>query len=364
MFACNPRYIFEQLYGNAQKQLEYVWCINNKTNSLDQFGNVKTVKYNTFLYYYFQMTSKVIVSNLPTPIFLPLRKGQIMVNTWHGGGAYKRVGLSSPRRSSLTNKQEIRGFKTLENKNNFEWERYKAKYNLKDTTYFISSSRSFTEVMSGAQLLPLSSYLNIGMPRNDIFFSDYSEERRRTKEKLGINVNKSVVLYAPTYRGNVKSQVYNLELDIELCLESLNKRWGGEWVFAFRSHVFGESQDVGGEFVVNASDFEEMQQLLCMADVLITDYSSSMWDFALTRKPAFLFTPDLQYYLNDDRGFYTPIDDWPFPYAETNDKLADLIGSFDMISHKIKIESHLKSFGSYEDGNATTKIISIIDQYL
>jgi CDP-glycerol glycerophosphotransferase len=79
------------------------------------------------------------------------------------------------------------------------------------------------------------------------------------------------------------------------------------------------------KYAVNASKYDEMQELLCMADVLITDYSSSQWDFALTGKPGFLFTPDLDYYQHEDRGFYTPIDDWPFPYAKTNEELSNLI---------------------------------------
>ncbi len=360
MFACNPRAIFELLYNKKQQELEFVWCLNEPSEDLKPFAKVKTVKYNSLYYFYYQMTSKVIVANIPSPIYVPLRKKQVFLNTWHGGGAYKKVGLLSPKQSSLSKISEGLKIKSIEDKNNQEWERYKAKYNAKDTTFFISSCKKFTDVMLESQLLPLSAYLEIGMPRNDVFFSDYTQLILKAKIKLGIPSTKKVVLFAPTYRGNVKSQSFNLEIDIKSCLKSLKSKWGGEWVFVFRGHVLGVHESVEDKQIVNASKYEEMQELLCMADVFITDYSSSMWDFALTKKPAFLFTPDLEYYLNSDRGFYTPIEEWAFSYAKTNNELSNLIETFDDDIHQRKVQKHMTSLISYEEGNATEKCLKKI----
>jgi len=361
MFACNPRAVFEDLYADNKNDLEFIWCLNQPSEDLKLFQNVKTVKYNTLKHFYFQMTSKLVVINIGAPIYIPLRKNQIMLNTWHGGGAYKRVGLLSPKQDSLLKKSEGVKIKTIENKNNQEWEKYKAKYNAKDTTYFISSCKRFTEVMLESQFIPRSAYLEIGMPRNDVFFSDYSEIILKAKNKLGIPSYKKAVLFAPTYRGNSKNQIFNLELDVQSCLGSLEKRWGGEWVFVFRGHVLGMHQNVNNEQIINASQYEEMQELLCMADVFITDYSSSMWDFALTGKPAFLFTPDLDYYLKNDRGFYTPIEEWAFPYAQTNDELEHLIVNYDDEIHQSKVQKHLLIMGSFENGKATQRIHEIVE---
>lgn len=364
MFACNPRVIFEYLYDRYQKEIEFVWVLNQPSEDFNSFDNVIRISYNSFLHFYYQMTSRVIVSNIPSPIYLPLRNGQIMIDTWHGGGAYKKVGLSSPSKPSLARRATGVWPKTMEGINNHEWEAYKAIYNQKDTTFFISSSQRFTGVMLGSQLLPLSAYLEIGMPRNDIFFSNCSVLIEKAKRRLGISLKKKIVLYAPTYRGNAKDQKSILNIDIELCIESLGKQWGGEWVFVYRGHVWGLHQEVRNDNIINASQYEEMQELLCMADVFITDYSSSMWDFALTKKPAFLFTPDLEYYLNKDRGFYTPIDEWPFPYAQTNDELVAIIESFDTKVHLSKVNSHLERMGSFEQGNATEVISKLIATYL
>ena len=200
------------------------------------------------------------------------------------------------------------------------------------------------------------------MPRNDIFFKDYKAVGEKAKKKLGIRSDKKVILFAPTYRGNAKNQHNDMNLDIQMCLDAAKVRWDGDWVFVFRMHVLSNSLDKERipANAVNASKYDEMQELLCMADMFITDYSSSQWDFSLTKKPAFLFTPDLDYYLNKDRGFYTSIDDGAFPYARSNQELEDLIKSYDEEAHLKKVQRNMELFGSFEDGHATEKVCDVI----
>ena len=284
-----------------------------------------------------------------------------MIDTWHGGGAYKRIGISIPKQASLSDVTK-KAIITTEASDNTRWEQYRAYYNALDTSIFLSSSKRFTEVMYQSQMLPREAYLEIGMPRNDIFFTNYKAFGDKAKQKLGIDIDKKVILFAPTYRGNVKNQHFNMQLDIKMCLNAAHERWGGEWVFAYRMHIFSNSLDKDNipENAINASKYDEMQELLCMADVLITDYSSSQWDYALTKKPGFLFTPDLDYYMHKDRGFYTPIEDWAFPYARTNDELTVLIKNFDESKHIQKVQRHLDLLESCEDGHATKSVCQII----
>ena len=307
------------------------------------------------------MTAKIIVANIPSPCYVPRRKSQVMIDTWHGGGAYKRFGITTPKQESLS-KLSGHAILTTEAKDNSKWELYKAYYNAIDTSLFISSCKVFTDVIHEAQLIPKESCLEFGTPRNDIFFKDTTSIKEKAKDKLGIHRDKKVILFAPTYRGNVKKQQNDLILDINQCIDAAKERWGGEWVFVYRMHIFSSSLDRAKipESAIDASKYDEMQELLCMADVFITDYSSSQWDFALTKKPGFLFTPDLDYYTNEDRGFYTPIEDWAFPYAQTNEELAKLITDFDESSHLEKVQRHLDMLGSCEDGHATEKVCKII----
>ena len=364
-FACSPRYIYEYLNEKFGGQLQYVWCLQNPPIEINKNNKVKSVTYNSLAYFYYQMTSKVIVSNIPSPCYIPRRKKQFMIDTWHGGGAYKRIGISVPKQDSLS-KSPKKVISTSDTSDNAKWEMYKAYYNALDTNLFLSSSKKFTDVMYNSQMLPKEAYWEIGMPRNDVFFGDYSAISENAKKKLGIESRKKVILFAPTYRGNVKHQQYKMNLNIQMCLEAAKERWGGEWVFVFRMHIHSNSLDKDRipENAVNASKYDEMQELLCMADVLITDYSSSQWDFALTKKPGFLFTPDLDYYLNEDRGFYTPIDDWAFPYAKTNEELVRLIRDFDEKKNLQKIQRHLDLLGSCENGHATEKVCDMIEKHL
>ena len=357
-YVCNPRYIYEYLYEKFGDKLEYVWCLNVKVEAIQNRHNVKTVKYNSLRYFYYQMTSKVIVANLPSPCYVPKRKQQFMIDTWHGGGAYKRIGISIPKRESLSQAAKADAGVS----DNTKWELYRAYYNALDTSIFLSSSKRFTEVMYESQMIPKENYLEVGMPRNDIFFSDYSLIATKAKQKLGIGADKKVILFAPTYRGSVKHQQFEMKLNIQKCIEAAHDRWGGEWVFVYRMHIFSNSLDKDNipADAVNASNYDEMQELLCMADVLITDYSSSQWDFALTKKPGFLFTPDLDYYSHEDRGFYTPIEDWAFPYAKTNEELSELIRNFDESTHLAKVQKHLDLLKSCENGYATERISNII----
>ena len=364
-YVCNPRYIYEYLESKCGERLQYIWCLQNPPKSLKMKASVKIVSYNSLRYFYYQMTSKVIVANLPSPCYVPRRKEQFMIDTWHGGGAYKRIGISIPKQASLS-KISRKGIKTTESSDNTKWEVYRAYYNALDTNIFLSSSKRFSEVMFESQMIPRESYVELGMPRNDIFFKEHKQIGEKAKKFLGIDTNKKVILFAPTYRGNVNNQQFSMNLDIQMCVETAKKRWGGEWVFAYRMHVFSNSLDRENipKYAVNASKYDEMQELLCMADVLITDYSSSQWDFALTGKPGFLFTPDLDYYQHEDRGFYTPIDDWPFPYAKTNEELSNLIICFDEDKHRAKVQRHLDLLESCEDGHATEKICDIIMKQL
>ena len=364
-FACSPRYIYEYLNEKFGGQLQYVWCLQNPPVTLKKNNRVKCVPYNSLAYFYYQMTSKVIVANIPSPCYVPRRKKQFMIDTWHGGGAYKRIGMSVPKQESLS-KSPKKVISASDTSDNAKWEMYKAYYNALDTNLFLSSSKKFTDVMYNSQMLPKEAYWEIGMPRNDVFFGDYSSISEKAKKKLGIESRKKVILFAPTYRGNVKHQQYKMNLNIQMCLDAAKERWGGEWVFVFRMHIHSDSLDKDRipENAVNASKYDEMQELLCMADVLITDYSSSQWDFALTKKPGFLFTPDLDYYTNEDRGFYTPIDDWAFPYAKTNEELVSLIRDFDEKKNFQKVQRHLDLLGSCENGHATEKVCDIIEKQL
>lgn len=340
-FSCNPKYIFIELYDKQKDKFEFVWCLNDATQLSSKYENVKIAKYKSLKHIYYQITSNVVILNHANPVYIPLRKKQLKINTWHGGGAYKKVS---------------RAVKNDE----YKFEDYKALYEIKDTDYFISSSRKFTEVMVESQMLPKSVYLEVGMPRNDLFFRKNEKLQQEIKDILKIDSKIKTVLYAPTYRGAQDSQELNMTLDVKSVLKSLKGRFMGEWLMLMRTHINTiKTSNSSDNHIIDVTSYPDMQELLLIADVLITDYSSSIWDFSLTKKPAFLFTPDLEKYI-DKQGFYTDINEWSFPYSKTNEKLMKDILEFDNKTHENKIKKHLDNLVSFEKGIASSLVRNII----
>jgi CDP-glycerol glycerophosphotransferase len=220
--------------------------------------------------------------------------------------------------------------------------------------------------MNKSYFIPYEKYLSIGMPRNDIFFKDNRDSILLLKNKLNISKEVGIVLYAPTHRSNMKNSLAVMNkaienLDIDKLKYQLEKKFGKEFICLFRGHP-GFLNKLQCNGTINVSSYSDMQELLLIADVLISDYSSCTWDFSLTSKPCFLFTPDLDQYLSHDRGFYTPIEQWPYPLARTNEELCENIINFDKTEYVTKVKKHYEDMGSYEQGTATEQVTKILQE--
>jgi len=347
-YSCNPKYIFECLRERVKTRPacgrpRYVWCLNHQGALPESCADVTVVRHYSLLWFYYVLTSKVIVVNQQLSVFLPIRNSQVVINTWHGGGAYKKV--------ALENREENKP-----SSNTYNHYHYKL-INL-STTFFISSCRAFTDIMSNSFMMEKDKFVPIGMPRNDVFFRESEAISRIIRERLGIQYNVGIVLYAPTFRGGFKnSQTVDFTVDVNSVLAALKERFQKEFAFVFRDHYINSTTTDAA--IIDATGYPDMQELLCAADVLITDYSSSVWDFSLTGKPGFLYTPDLSTY-RDERDFYTPIEEWPFPFAETNEELRGTILSFSETELRAKIRRHHEALGSYENGTASARAAEII----
>lgn len=340
-FSCNPKYIFLEMYAKHKEKYDFIWCLNDPTQLPHEFENVKIVPYKSLKYIYFQITSKVVILNHANPVYIPLRKKQLKINTWHGGGAYKKVRLAA-------------------NGLDYKYDAYKSRFEIKDTSYIISACERFTEVMSQSLMLPKSIFLNSGMPRNDMFFESSDKLIKHIKEKFKIKNNQKIVLYAPTYKGKQLSKELDIKIDVASVLKALKRRFEGEWVFFLRTHLDTIHSTNNDVVIKDVTSYSDMQELLLISDVLITDYSSSIWDFSLTNKPGFLFTPDFKSY-DDNRGLYTPIDEWQYPYSDTNEKLIIEIENYSQKQSQKRIFKHLKTLGSFEKGLATIRLCEKIE---
>jgi CDP-glycerol glycerophosphotransferase len=345
LFICNPKYIFEYLYNTYGYKYSYIWCLEDKKILPSKYKKIKTVKFLSFGYVYHVMTAKYIITNGGIEPFFPIRKLQVVVNTWHGGGAYKKSDMNMPLfKSRLWSMRIMKNIRSMM------------------TTYMVSSCEKFSYFFNKDLDISEKKFMNIGMPRNDIFFNDLNLIRRKVMEYLKIDNNSKIVLYAPTFRGDSHNvEEFKHSIDVEKVLVSLKKVYIKNFLFLYRSHnrFLQNKYNVELQDCISVSDYPDMQELLCAADVLITDYSSCMWDFSLTFRPCFIYVPDLTKY-NTDRGFYTPIEKWPFPVAETNEQLVYNILNFNEGKYRNDVKQHHLDLGSFERGTATKQFCQIL----
>ncbi len=354
-YTCNPKYIFEGMINQFGDRYEYIWVLNNKNQLPEKYrSRVNTVSFLSCRHIYYMLTSGIIISNLGIEPIFPKRRCQKFINTWHGGGAYKRVSV------------DMNMFGAVEK----FYMRKVRKIRSRDTDYFISSCRRFTEVSSRAFEIKPEVFVSSGMPRNDYLFNrdeaQISEIRDMLCRDFDIQKENLLVLYAPTFRDSHRHQRY---IENKVCCQkvkhALESRFGKNVTFLLRSHLSPDNSKIdAGEIdvpVVDVTQVSDMQCLLSIADVLITDYSSSIWDFCITEKPGFIFCPDLHEYAYN-RGFYTPMEKWPYEYAETTDDLCRVIASYDGNVNKKRIIAHMKELGTYENGDAVAQILQLISR--
>ena len=337
--SCNPYYIYQELLTNYPF-LDFIWIYNKNYND-----NIKWVKRGTWKYVYTLMTSNVYITNDDIPLYVPFRKKQIVINTWHGGGAYKRVGTALQKRFSTRLHFKIYN-------NSISW--------------FISNNQVFTDIISESFLVDKQKFLPFGQPRNDILFDSEKVKclNAKVREHLFISDTDFIILYAPTYRS-FDNKVFDSDMQLDLIMDAVNKRFGCKCVMFVRGHHGLSTVNLRNNNleVLNVSDYQDMQELLCAADMLISDYSSCIWDYSFLYRPCFLYTQDLSDY-KDSQNFYTPIESWGFPVAKTSEELVEAINLFDANDFKQRMYHHHNELGSYENGSATKRITDLIMSHI
>ena len=343
----NSKYVAEALL-KEQLFTDIAWMVGSESllheNHLPK--QIRPVKNNSLKGVYEYATAKVWIDNTTKSWYFRKRRGQIYIQLWHGTTSLKKILRDVPE------------FK-------FSKEMVWALNNDSDMCdLLVSGSDHRTKIYHSAFDFPCP-ILESGSPKNDLLvsISDFDSiyvEQLKLKYGLDNTIGKRVLLYAPTYRRNLGFETYTLDI-AKCCLEltSLNV---GDWICLLRLHpiIAAKSSEINmGENVIDVSNYPDMQELLCISDVLITDYSSSMFDFILTKRPCFLYTPDAAEY-QDERGYYMKLDELPFPRGNTNDELIKAIQNFDYEDYRQKISLFIKKIGIYDKGNAGKAVVDWI----
>lgn len=351
-YTCNCKYIAERL-KRLDENIDIVWDVL-ETTEREFPPYIRTVVRDSPEYYYELFSSRVAVFNATfNPHIFHKKEGQYFIDTWHGIGPFKKVGFA------------IESFA----KNGRALPEYRKMQEMLDL--MTAASDHCVDVYRHS-IGYKGEIKKWGYPRNDVFFSG-DGVRDKLCEKYGIDRNKRIVLYAPTFRYNLQHadvtevmQIYNIA-PREL-VNALEKRYKKSFVFLYRFHHLiykstNVSRGVYG-YGIDVTTHPDMQELLVAADVLITDWSSSIWDFSLARKQGkrvFLYQNDIERAM-ELNGFYMPPDQLPFPKGRTTEELCEAILTYDDEQYMRDVDAFFDKYGCYDDGHASERVAErIID---
>lgn len=334
-FSCNPKYVLLAL-RRLDPELDLVWAVEDPQGypELTALG-VRLVAHGSPAAFRELLTAQVIVSNGAYLMWFPFGGRQFVINTWHGGGAYKRLPGDRTGADPLL--------------------RLKQRRSSRVTDLFVSSSTVFTRELVRGAFGYTGEVAEVGMPRNDLLLNeDRSALDVRTRQRLGLPSGARTVLVAPTVRAADDPAE---PFDPGALVAALERRYGGEWWILRRQHKLTgpERSALLGSRSLEVSDYPDMQELLSLADVLISDYSSTIWDFILTGKPCLLYVPDLDQ-LRQHPGFYVDPSRWGLPLARSNADLHRTIAEWETEQYRAAADFHRREFGSTESGRAAELI--------
>jgi CDP-glycerol glycerophosphotransferase len=338
----NPKYITDNLL-QKKNDLDIVWLLNN-TMDREAPRNIRIVKYDFWHQIYELSTAKVWIDSNTKQYGFKKRKKQLYVQTWHGSYGLKKIGADLGDKIS---KIDICNHK----------------YNSKNTDIMVSNSTRTSEIYRKAFWYQ-GEILQYGSPRNDIFFKDNEDIKNKVNKYFNLDGRK-IVIYAPTFRADYR--VSDLNINYNILLQSLSERFGGEWVVLVRLHP-NNLEDAKNfiqytDKIINASEYDIMQELLVASDVLVTDYSSCMFDFVTNGKPCFLYASDRARY-KEERDNYYELEDLPFPVATNEKELKEVINEFDADKYREELNSLFEEVGLNETGHASEIVADYILKWM
>lgn len=329
-FSCNCKAIYDEI---KEKKLDYSCKIFiNKNVTLDEKYKEDIVYRGTIKWIYYTATSKYWIKNTGAYGGLPKRKNQIYINTWHSGSILKKQGYDIE---------------------NVPLEKRTPKDNVKDWDWYVAGSEEKAKVLNNSTGYKGNTVV-IGMPRIDYLINFKQEDIKRIKKKLNIE-QKRVIFYAPTWRDNdVEGKNNSSILDGIIIPDG--------YVMLVKFHPLVKYTSINNEKIINVSKYNDINELFVIADVLISDYSSVIFDYSNLKKPIILYAYDFDEY-KDLRDFYIDYEKtMPGPIVKTIDELNEELTKIDTISirYREKQEKFYESYCSSNDGQATKRFIDLL----
>ncbi len=337
----NPKYLADEIL-QSDKKMKLIWLVSKQDKTMPT--EIKQIKIWSISAMYHLSTAKFWIDNVRNGMRAFKKKKQIYVQTWHGGIPLKHIEKSAEKYLSNTYLKA-------------------AKKDGKLANYMLSNS-DFTTELYKRDFWFKGKVLELGVPKNDGLFKNIQITKNKVKSELGIIENPDInfILFAPTFRK--VSNFENFQFDYEYVLNLFERRFNKKFIMLIRLHP--NDTDLyknikSGDKVINASEYPDMQELLVAADVLITDYSSTMFEFSLLDKVTFLFAKDLDNYLQSERGMYFDYRSLPLPIATSENELYETISSVDYSKTQQNIREFVKGIGfKFYDDKSSKRIIDFL----
>ncbi|MFI6574824.1 CDP-glycerol glycerophosphotransferase family protein [Nocardiopsis sp. NPDC050513] len=342
-YSDSPQSVYAEL-RRRERWADYPmsWLVADGQVSLPE--DLSPVRLRGREYYEALARSRFLVTNSREPAWFHRHPDQVVVQTWHGS-MLKRIGFDV---------ENIRG-KSRDYFDKLAWE-------TRQWDYLVSPSPWATPILRSAFRFE-GEILETGYPRNDIFFApDRERIAERTRRRLGLPEGKRVVLYAPTWRDDKYYTRGKHKLDLHLDLRRMYEKLGDDHVLLVRRHprVVDSVPIVGEDFVYDVSLYPEIMELFLITDVLVTDYSSMMFDFANTGRPMLFFTYDLESYRDNLRGFYFDFEETaPGPLLTRSDDVIGALLDIDDVAerHGGAYRAFVDQFCPLDDGRAAARVV-------
>lgn len=349
----NPKAIYEEMvkYG-LDKEYSCYFSVENLETQIP--GKVKKVKRLRIKYFYVMATAKVWVSDSRFPAFIVKRDKTSYIQTWHGT-PLKKLALDLDN-IFMDGEKSIEDYKKKFKENSATWD------------YLISQNQYSSEIFRRCFAFD-KEMLEFGYPRNDVLIRENNENAiQERKRKLGLPLDKKILLYAPTWRDNEYYQENRYKFSTKMDYDKMQQELGEEYVLIVKYHYLVKDPIDWSKYEGFVYSFDsqcDISDLYLVSDGLITDYSSVMFDYSLLKRPMFFFAYDLEAYKDELRGFYFDyMSEIPGPISETTEELIKDIKQYKSEEFKELREVYETKFNTFDKGEASLKVVNLIKKLM
>ncbi|WP_434612868.1 bifunctional glycosyltransferase/CDP-glycerol:glycerophosphate glycerophosphotransferase [Arthrobacter sp. A5] len=339
----SPRRLLEE-YQRRGSTWPMYWAISDY--SVPVPAGTSPVLIGSKLWYRLLGEVRILINNNNFPFYFRKREGQEYIQTWHGT-PLKKLGNDVAR-------------------TNFSLSYWNLMWREADYWDALLAQNDYAAEVLAKCFGFDGRVVAEGYPRNDSLTSDrMALARPAIREKLGIPEGKTAILYAPTWRDDAKNDSKQYEMVTYLDFEAAQRLLGNNYVILLRGHhnIAGQRQTAANKFVIDVTEYPEVNDLYTAADILVNDYSSVMFDFCVTGKPIIFLTPDIAQYRDATRGFYFDLEEKaPGPLHNTTEEVVRSIKNISSVSRRYakRYSEFVQTFAPHCDGNATRRVFDAL----